>query len=191
MAAEGSITRWLGQVREGDEAAVQQLWERYFPCMVGLARTKLQGAARGMADEEDVALSAFGSFCRNAEQGRFPQLLDREGLWQLLVVITARKALHMIRDEGRQKRGGGTAPTDGVLHQLLSQEASPDFAAQAAEEYQRLLRKLADPELESVAVLKMEGYSVEEIAARIGYAPRSVKRKLALIRSIWEKEIAP
>ncbi len=191
MAPEGSITRWLGQVREGDEAAVQHLWERYFHRLVGLARTKLQGAPRGMADEEDVALSAFGSFCRNAEQGRFPQLLDREGLWQLLVVITARKALHLIRDEGRQKRGGGAAPAGGVLQQLLSQEPSPDFAAQAAEEYQRLFRKLGDPELESVALWKMEGYSVEEIAARLGYAPRSVKRKLALIRSIWEKEMAP
>ena len=35
-----------------------------------------------LADEEDVALSAFDSFCRGAEQGRFPRLDDRDDLWQ-------------------------------------------------------------------------------------------------------------
>jgi hypothetical protein len=37
----------------------------------------------------------------------------------------------------------------------------------------------------------MEGYPVEEVAGRLGCAPRSVKRKLALIRTIWEKETPP
>ena len=57
-----------------------------------------------------MALSAFDSFCRNAERGRFPQLADRDSLWRLLVVITARKAAHLVRDETRQKRGGGDRP---------------------------------------------------------------------------------
>jgi hypothetical protein len=37
----------------------------------------------------------------------------------------------------------------------------------------------------------MEGYGIEEIAERVGYAPRSIKRKLQLIRSIWEREVGP
>lgn len=195
MSSEGSVTRWLGALQAGDSAAAQQLWERYFRRLVGLARHKLQGAARRVADEEDVALSAFDSFCRNAEQGRFPLLADRDSLWRLLVVVTARKAAHLVRDERRQKRGGdavqahGTA--DGILEKLLSQEPGPDFAAEVAEECQRLLQRLGDPELTSVALARMEGYTVEEIAAKIGCAPRSVKRKLRLIRTIWEKEMEP
>src|SRR5215831_20563972 len=106
MTAEGSITGWLGRLRTGDRAAVQQLWERYFQRLVQLARQHLHGAPRRVADEEDVALSAFDSFCRNLEQDRWPQLLDRDNLWRLLVVITARKAQHLLRDERRQKRGG-------------------------------------------------------------------------------------
>src|SRR5919198_391675 len=109
MAREGSVTRWLGPLLAGDPAAAQQLWERYFRRLVGLARTKLRGAPRRAADEEDVALSAFDSFCRHAERGRFPQLDDRHDLWRLLVTITARKALYLIRDEHRLKRGGGAA----------------------------------------------------------------------------------
>jgi len=200
MPAEGSVTGWLAQLCAGDPAAAQQLWERYFARLVGLARKKLQGAPRGAADEEDVALSAFHSFCAAAEQERFPRLLDRDGLWRLLVVITARKAAHLLRDQGRLKRGGGDAarPTpqadesaDALLEQALSREPTPDFAAQVAEECQRLLGRLGDDELRAVALWKMEGYTTEEIAARLGYAPRSVGRKLRLIRDLWEKEAGP
>lgn len=192
MSADGSVTRWLGQLQEGNEAAVQPLWERYFGRLVGLARQRLQGSARRAADEEDVALSAFDSFCRNAEQGRFPQLADRDSLWRLLMVMTVRKASHLIRDEKRQKRGGAVNETDGNgLDELLSREPTPEFAAQMAEECHRLLSSLEEKELESVALLRMEGFTVEEIAEQRGCAPRSVKRKLRLIRSIWEKEMMP
>src|SRR5262249_53245000 len=92
MASEGSVTRWLPLLQAGDPAAVQQLWERYFRRLVGLARLKLRGAPCCAAYEEDVALSAFATFVRHAERGRFPALADRDGLWRLLVTITVRKA---------------------------------------------------------------------------------------------------
>src|ERR687888_330879 len=115
MAREGSVTRWLGPLLAGDPAAAQQLWERYFRRLVGLARTKLRGAPRRAADEEDVALSAFDSFCRHAEQDRFPQLNDRLDLWQLLVLLTARKASDLAQHERRQKRGGGAVLDEAAL----------------------------------------------------------------------------
>ncbi len=190
MASEGSVTHWIGQLQAGDQAAAQPLWEHYFRRLVGLARTKLHGAPRRAADEEDVALSAFDSVCRGVEQGKFPQLLDRDNLWRLLVVITARKAAHLARDERRAKRGGGrTAGQDlADLDQFVGREPSPEFAALVAEECQRLLDNLNNDELVSVAHWKMEGYTTSEIAAKLGCAPRSVERKLQLIRTIWEKE---
>jgi DNA-directed RNA polymerase specialized sigma24 family protein len=200
-SANGSVTRWLGQLQAGDSAAARQLWQRYFRRLIGLARKRLQGAPRRGADEEDVALSAFDSFCRAAGQGRFPDLADRDGLWRLLMLMTARKAAHLLRDEGRQKRGGGAqfatdAPVESdeesVLGQLLSREPTPEFAAQMTEECERLLLGLGDGDLKAVALLRMEGYSLEEIAARQGCVARTVKRKLRLIRDIWEeKELAP
>src|SRR5262249_42016110 len=134
------------------------------------------------------------SFFRHAEQKHFPELMDRDGLWRLLVVITARKAAHLVRDQGRQKRGGAAAATDPtatddgpLLELILSREPTPDLAAQIAEQCQRLLQQLGDPELEQVARWRMEGFSVDEIAAKLGCVARTVKRKLRLIRSIWEK----
>jgi DNA-directed RNA polymerase specialized sigma24 family protein len=144
-----------------------------------------------------VALSAFDSFCRIAENGRFPQLQDRDDLWRLLAVITLRKAARAVRDEGRQKRGGAlrlSGPAgdeqDRLLEEAFSREPSPELAAQMTEEYERLLRLLGDEQLRQVAVWRMEGHTVEEVAAKVGCAPRSVKRKLQLIRNLWEGEEA-
>jgi DNA-directed RNA polymerase specialized sigma24 family protein len=194
MPGEGSVSRWLDDLREGDGDAAPRLWQRYFQRLVGLARQRLREAPRRAADEEDVALSAFDSFFRAAGEGRFPDLADRESLWRLLVTITARKAAHLVRDQGRIKRGGGAVRDEGEddpLARALSDEPSPAFAAELADEYRRLLARLGDQELASVAVWRMEGYSVEEIAARLGYAPRSIKRKIQLIRDRWQEGDRP
>jgi DNA-directed RNA polymerase specialized sigma24 family protein len=202
MPTRGSVTRWLGQAQAGDAEAAQPLWQRYFGRLVALARVKLRGSPRGMADEEDVALSAFDSFYRGVEQGRFPRLTDRDNLWSLLVVITARKAAKLKRDQGRQKRRGiraqGRAPeeaspkNDGPeLEEVIGREPSPQFAALVAEQCQRLLDGLADDDMRTIARCKMEGYTNEEIAGKLDCAPRTVERKLRLIRGRWEKESQP
>jgi DNA-directed RNA polymerase specialized sigma24 family protein len=190
MGSEGSVTRCIGALQAGDAAAAQQLWERYFRRLVGLARMKLEKAPRRAADEEDVALSAFDTFCRHAQERRFPDLADRECLWKLLVVITARKAAHQVRDEGRRRPRGGAAleADDEVLDRLLTREPDPPLAAQVAEQCQRLLGRLGDEELVKAAVARMEGYKVEEIAALLGWTPRTVKRMLQVIRGLWENE---
>lgn len=198
MPSEGSVTRWLRELQAGDLAAVQQLWERYFRRLVGLARGKLGHASRAIADEEDVALSAFHSFCQGVDQGRFPKLDDRDDLWRLLVAITERKAIGLQRRERRQKRGGGAVLAEAELSvpgadstaqqgidQVAGREPTPEFAPQVAEECKRLLEELGDDELRSIAVWKMEGDTTEQIAARLGKAPRTVERKLRMIRSLW------
>ena len=61
MCPDGSVTHWFEELKQGDSAAAQALWERYFPELVRLARQKLRGAPRRAADEEDVAASAMKS----------------------------------------------------------------------------------------------------------------------------------
>jgi hypothetical protein len=103
----GSVTCWLGPLQTGDSDAARQLWGRYIADLVRLARAKLRDSLRTVADEEDVALSAFDSFCRGVKLGRYPLLEDRDNLWRLLVTITARKAADQVQREHRQKRGRG------------------------------------------------------------------------------------
>ena len=56
---DGSITRCVGDLKAGDQAAAQVLWERYFDHLVRLARRRLAISRRGGADEdeEDAALA--------------------------------------------------------------------------------------------------------------------------------------
>ena len=96
MSSGGSVTRWVAALKAGDAAAAQPLWERYHRQLVALARRKLDASRRRAADEEDVVQSAFHSFFRGVARGRFPQLNDRDNLWRLLVVITARKAVDQL-----------------------------------------------------------------------------------------------
>ncbi len=144
-----------------------------------------------MADEEDVALSAFDSFCRGVEAGRFPQLRGRDDLWAVLGRITFRKAADLHVHENRRKRGDGTLRILTDLDALVGDELTPEFAALVTEEYRRLLHLLGDEVLCQIAVRKMEGYTDEEVAGLLGCVTRTVERKLRLIRQIWDREDRP
>jgi RNA polymerase sigma factor (sigma-70 family) len=197
--AKGSVTRWIGDLKSGGDAAAQHLWERYFERLVRLARKKLQYARRPrtVEDEEDAALSAFDSFCRGVDRGRFPRLTDRNDLWRLLVVLTVRKAIDQIQRRGAARRGGDRRvgesgppgdvedPGGDPLDRLLSGEPSPEFAAMVAEQLGRLRQALADDSLRQVLDLRLEGYTREEIAEKMGCAVSTVKRKLEMIRQNW------
>ncbi len=196
MPADNSVTHWIGELKHGNREAAQHLWEKYFYRLVQLAGHKLRGRPLRAADQEDVALSAVQSVFRGIETGRYPDLGDRDDLWRLLMVITAHKALHLVRDEGRQKRGGNRTVLaqadvcegeEAAIEQILSREPTPELAVELAEQCQRLLDDLPDDDLRRVAIRKMEGYSNEDIAAELQCVTRTVERKLHLIRSIWQR----
>jgi RNA polymerase sigma factor (sigma-70 family) len=198
MSSGGSITHWIREVRRGDSAAADALWQRYFPKLVQLARKKLQGSPRRMADEEDVALSAMNRFYQASQEGRYPDLANRDDLWRLLLQITTHRAIDLRRRENRQRRGGGQIRSNAAcglagsaVDQLLVSQASedapsPEFAAIMVEEYQRLLDELHEVELQTIAVAKMEGTSNAEIAAQLNCSQRTVERRLKLIRDKWK-----
>jgi DNA-directed RNA polymerase specialized sigma24 family protein len=195
MADEGTVTQILVRIKEGDPVAAQKLWESYFEKLVVLARAQLHVQVRRVRDEEDVALSVIESFCRRAGEGRYPELQDRHDLWQLLFVMTVRKAISLVRHEGRKSRGGGHVQTfsdlEGLELELVREaEPTPALAAQIVEECQRLLGLLGDETLRSVAIWKMEGFTIAEIAERLGCVDQTVKRKLRVIRKLWAEEAA-
>ena len=202
MSSSESVTQWIHQLKEGERDAVQRLWEGYFERLVRKTRQWLLHAPRQAVDADDIALSAFDSFCRRAEQGRFPKLFDRNDLWQLLVVIAFRKSCNQIKHEARRQPQGGRvyhasalavdgADDGAVFTRLIGGEPDPAFAAQTAEEWRRLLALLPEEHLRTIAVWKLEGFTNEEIADKIGRSLAAVERKLALIRNAWEKEIEP
>jgi DNA-directed RNA polymerase specialized sigma24 family protein len=196
MANDDSVTHWLQGLKAGEEDDIGQLWDRYFQRLVRLASTRLPGHARRAIDEEDVALSAFQSFCERARNGQFPDLANRDDLWRVLFAITVRKAIGVVRYQTRQKRGGGQVlgesglghgeeTPDQGLARFLSREPTPDDAAEFADQLESLFERLSDMTLRVIAFQKLQGLTSEEIAASLEVSSRTVDRKLQLIRATW------
>jgi ECF sigma factor len=118
----GSVTIWIGDLKDDGDSAAQHLMNRYWEKLATLARQYLrsrfpQGGAR---DEGDALINAFDTLFRRARENRFPNLANRDDLWRLLVVITKRKIQKGVGIETSQKNGGGkvihlggVAPDDG------------------------------------------------------------------------------
>lgn len=195
-----SVTQWIQGLKAGRDDAATALWEHYFHRLVHVSGRKLGGASRRVADEEDVALTAFKSLCLGAAAGRWERLENRDDLWQILVSLASRKAVDQIRRNVSRKRGGGTVRGDSIVmsggfdepggfEQFMSQEPTPDMIATVEEQCQLMLNQLPDDMLRQLATLRLEGYSNEELAEKTGLSLRSVERKLGVIREVWTQEL--
>ncbi len=187
------ISVLLQRVKQGrDEEASRKLWETYFEKMAAVARRNLGSLPKRVADEEDVAASAMHSFFKAAEGGRLQDLQNRDELWKLLITIVIRKANRHKERATAQKRGGGmvrgesvfAAPDNGKSPGLAG---FPDeaFFSDLSSECSHLLSLLDDDTLRRIALLKLEGYTIDEIAVRMNVARSTIKRKLDRIRECW------
>lgn len=96
-------------------------------------------------------LSVFDSFYNAAEKGRFPDLADRDELWQLLLRMSARKVIDTRRHDQRQRRGGDVkvhslnqTGEDDRLIEAIGDEPSPEMALMMAESVDELFSHLAN-----------------------------------------------
>lgn len=178
---------WIDKLQTGDNAAAEDLWQRYYQRLVKIAYQRLSGSSKTMADEEDVVVSAFKSFFRAMEENRTPKLQSEDDIWRLLVTLTARKAIKQVRYESRDKRQGeaGKSQHDAVpVEELIGTEPSPEFVLAITDEYRQLNERLLDDEMRLIALRKMEGYSNAEIAQELNTNLRTVQRRLAVIRAL-------
>jgi DNA-directed RNA polymerase specialized sigma24 family protein len=197
----GSVTIWIDGIKEGEDSAAQYaIVNRYWAKLEALARKYLRDKypLGGIHDENDALNRAFDTLFRRAKANRFPELNDRDDLWRLMVAITIRKVQKGIRADRSRKRGGGDVVTLGELASvddlrdslIVDAEPSPEDAIGAVEEINRLLNKLANNNLRTIALLKWEGLTDEEIAIRLNRNRRWVVRQKALIRQAWIDELS-
>ena len=202
MTSEHSISHWIARLKAGDAKAAQELWRRFSVRLVDLARDKLSGVPKRVADEDDVVQGVFESLCRGAAMGRFQDVKNRDDLWWLLLAITKRKVVDYIRRETAQKRVVSRVQTETepsanmqwnqhfALDDLVGPEPTPEYLAILDEEHRRLLDLLRNDRLRKIAVARIEGYTVVEIADDLAITARTVERKLRIIRSTWTKDFA-
>jgi RNA polymerase sigma factor (sigma-70 family) len=200
-SSNSSVSQWLRDLKAGDADAAAVLWSRYAPKLLELARSKLKGVSTGAADEEDIAQSVFRNLCKGAAVGRFADIQSRDELWWLLLRVTKNKVVDHFRRETAAKRGGGAVVSETdltptaypaapfSLDALISDEPTPEHLAMLEEQTQRLLGLLRDDRLRQIACLRIEGYTVSEIATKMTIGTRSVERKLELIRKAWTADL--
>ena len=111
-------------------------------------------------------------------------------------MLTHRKTIDALRREhpgGRPPIVSLPSPSAGdssggiSILDIIGNEPTPEFAAEVAEEKQRLLAELPDDEFRKIVELKLEEYTNVEIAAQVNRSLATVERRLTLVRQIWER----
>lgn len=196
MPQSKNISHWIELVKAGDSAAANNIWRHYFERLVRTVRGRLRGGDRAVTDEEDIALSVFDSFYDAAENGRFPDLSDRDDLWRLLLRIAARKVVDKRRRDQRQRRGGEVrvhsldqATEQDPIIEAIGDEPSPEMTLMMQETFEQFFSHLGVGPLGEIAGAKLEGYSNAEIARRLGCSERTIERRLHLIREKCQQEL--
>ena len=183
--ASQSITRLIRAVQDGSSSAVGPLLSAYFDRLVRLASKRLRNLPGLAGYDEDLALRSFHSvYQRLRDSARPLDLACRDDLWRLLATRTISRAIDLIRRHRQAEVRG-----DEDVTQLLTRDPTPEEAAELADECRHLLDSLQEPELRQIALWKVEGYTHEEIAARLDCVPRTIERKVSRIRLLWKHEL--
>jgi RNA polymerase sigma-70 factor (ECF subfamily) len=178
------LARW----REGDQRAASELFRRYADRLIALARSRLPAEMARRIDAEDVVQSVYRSFFANASDGHYA--LERGGdLWKLLVTITLHKLYHQVEKNSAGKRAilreRSTGDDNGFAAQVLAREPSPVEALALADELELLMRRLGPLERRMLE-LRLQGYTLEEIADQTQRSLRSVCRVLDEVKQLLE-----
>ncbi len=182
--SQNSVTLWMHALRAGDEAAAFELWKRYFAQLMQIARTRMAALPRGSYDEEDAALSTFRVLCEKLQEGRYPDLADRDELWKLMLKMLVRKVSRRAEYETAGKR---TASQFFADEGQLTAAEDQTVTTLVADECEYLFRALDDPNLEQLVLWKLEGFTNDEIARKMNRTRRTVQRMLTLVREVWLK----
>jgi RNA polymerase sigma factor (sigma-70 family) len=171
------------QLRADAGAAAARVDDEFRSRLVRLAEKFLDPRARAGVDAEDVAQSVLKSFFHR--QATEPVSIEsREELWHLLAAVARRKCVKAARRELAQKRGGDRKFLPGAsgAWDAPDQDAiPPEAVAVMSDLYQELLARL-DEWHRPVCELRLDGFEVNEIAARLNVSSRTVERRLAQIR---------
>lgn len=181
-----SLTQELDRLKAGEPTATEKLWTRLFEPLVALAENRLrqaEGLGR-VASGEDIASEALQRFFEAVDKNGFPELHDRDNLWRILSTITARAVLNLKRHNTAQKRGSGRVrgesvfdSCDGGIEGSAACGPTEDWDLIFEEALSRLTAKQQE-----IALMKLSGYSNQEISVAVAKPLRTVERNLHEIR---------
>jgi RNA polymerase sigma-70 factor, ECF subfamily len=176
----------LTEFRNGNEAAAEQLYQRYSRRLIALAEANTGKDLAHRFDAEDITQSVFRFFFERARNGHYDVPADSD-LWPLLLVI----ALQKVRSYGARHRAGCR---DIRREQSGACPETIDSGLRSkVEEPQSLLRLIAEETLEQLPPLhrqvvrwRLEGFDHQEIAHKAGRSKRTIERVFRECRQILQ-----
>lgn len=180
------VTSLIVRFKGGSRSAYHTLFQTYFPGQVAAARRRLP--AGGLADPEDIALSAFHSLWREVADGRRigDRLNGRESLLRTLALLTSQKIRRARRHDRREKRDTRRTVHGTDIVTLADPALPPDWRACFLETWASLTEALT-PLHCTIVELKLAGHTNADIATRVGRSERTIERQLSEIRTLWEE----
>jgi RNA polymerase sigma-70 factor, ECF subfamily len=193
MPQSPSLKALITKLRQGDNEAAREVYQRFAHRLIGLAHQKMGTKLQRKIDPEDVAQSVLKSVILRLGEGQF-DIGDWDGLWGLLVQFTLHRCMRWaehyqagMRDLDREADSAGGSKSGSVSDwKFLDREPSPDEAAILAETVEHVLKALKDRERQ-IASMSLEGYDVREISASLGCTQSKVYRVLARMRQLLER----
>ncbi|MFH1921988.1 MAG: sigma-70 family RNA polymerase sigma factor [Planctomycetota bacterium] len=192
MCLPGSFDEAIGRLRDGDEDAAAEIFNRFVSRLICLAQTRLDSHLRRKVDPEDVMQSVFRSFFIRQREGRF-ELEGWDSLWSLLARITLRKcgrritAFHaQCRDIRREIASTASDEASQRRLEAIAREPTPDEVASLTETMEHLMRGL-DERQQQIVVLRFQGHTVPEISREVGRTQRTVHRVLGHVREALKR----
>jgi RNA polymerase sigma-70 factor (ECF subfamily) len=195
MAIQVPFEYLMTCLRRGDPQAACEVFDRYAGRLVALAAEHLPRALQAKLGPEDVVQSVFRSFFRRQAAGAY-QLEGWEQLWRLLAAITVHKCGHQVekfltarRDVRRELPGPLPDSSSDCVTPPIDPAPTPAEALLLAETLREVLDSLTERE-RHVAVLRLQGLPVAQIAAELRCAERTVARHLDAVRSRLKAQVA-
>ena len=180
--------------RAGDDAATAKLLNEFEPEVRSMVRSRLPRALRNHFDSMDFVQAVWKSVLTGepgdseasdfADEGRFRGFLA--GVARLKIFEEHRRLTRTKKyDIGREERFYVRKGDREVSRDVPGFDPTPSENAQADDRMGQLVQGRTEQEAE-VIILRREGLTYEEIASKIGWNERSVRRVIAAARQRME-----
>lgn len=174
-----------------DGEGIAAVFQRFARRLMAFARRNLGRGVRRKVDEEDIIQSVFATLAEIQAKKR-PDLESSDELWGLLARLTRRKCVKYRRRffaQRRDIRRESRPPheLDERHYEFQLEQPLPDETVAAQDVIEYVTRGLDEMQW-GICLLRLAGYSIQEISSKMECSERTVYRVLALVRERLESE---
>ena len=178
LTPETSDQSLVVRLRSGDDQAATEVYERYAKRVFGLVHQQMAERLKALVQPEDIVQSVFKSVFRGINSGAY-DAPEGGTLWHLMAIVAVHKVRRNARRRSAMKRDEQrTQSFDAIANFDTADSCTP-------EEFESAIREAIEGLKESeqeVVILRVQGFSVEEISGKLQRSRRTIERSLNAIR---------